>query len=294
MSTPQGGGSSRTSGPVRVTAKSAGKSQASGTEKSPGGRPANSSGRGPKKPITPVKVSKQRDWTWIGLGGAAAVVAILIVGFAVWQNWDHSRSWQSRADGISGIVDYRKTDAKALTRNHQWGVVTYAVSPPVGGNHNYNWQRCAGDVYNAPIANEHAVHSMEHGAVWVTYNPSLSANQVSALATKVKSIGDYIFMSPYPGLKSPITLQAWGFQLAVRDASDPRIGEFIKDLRVNASMEPGVNCSSGSYITATGTTPHDIGKDSGGNGLMPGASGAATPPPGSGSGTPSAGSSSAP
>lgn len=286
ISTPQGGGDeSRQSGPVRV----AGKSAASHTEKSPSARPGTAGGRGPKKPITPVKVAKQRDWTWIGIAGVAVVLAIAIVGFAVWQNWSSNRSWQSKADGISGIVDYRKTDPDMLTRNHKWGPLTYKVSPPVGGDHNYNWQRCAGDVYPAQIANEHAVHSLEHGAVWITYNPSLPQDQVNALAEKVRGVGDYILMSPYPGLKSPISLQAWGFSLAVDKASDPRIDAFIKDLRINATEEPGVDCASGTYITATGTTPHDIGQNDPNSGLMPGASGSpsATEPSAPASGSPS-------
>ena len=71
-----------------------------------------------------------------------------------------------------------------------------------------------------------------------------------------------MLMSPYPGLTTPISLQAWGFQLPRADsATDSRIDQFIQDLRQNASMEPGVDCSSGTYITATGTTPHDLGND---------------------------------
>jgi hypothetical protein len=209
-----------------------------------------------------MKVAKQRDWTWIGVTAVAAIVALSIVGYAVYSTYSKGRSWQSKADSISGIVDYRKSDPKLTgTRSHQWGPVTYTQSPPVAGNHNYNWQRCAGDVYTQQIANEHAVHSLEHGAVWVTYNPAtLPADQVALLANKVKQTGDYILMSPYPNLKTPISLQAWGFQLPLQSATDSRVDQFIKDLRINASLEPGVDCSSGNYITATGTTPHDLGK----------------------------------
>ena len=38
-------------------------------------------------------------------------------------------------------------------------------------------------------------------------------------------------MSPYPGLDAPISLQAWGYQLKVDNADDPRIDDFIKALR---------------------------------------------------------------
>jgi hypothetical protein len=67
-------------------------------------------------------------------------------------------------------------------------------------------------------------------------------------------------MSPYPGLDKPISLQAWGYQLKVDSAGDGRINDFIKDLRQNASQEPGTPCSTGNYITSTGTTPKDLGK----------------------------------
>lgn len=263
MSTPQGGsGNSRSSSTVRVS----GKSSSVSSTKSPGARPSSAGGGGSRKNPPQMKIAKQRDWTFIVVAVVAAAVALSIIGYAVYNNHQNGMGWKAKADGISGIVDYRDKDPNGKTilqRNHQWGPLTYAVTPPVGGDHNYNWQRCAGDVYPAQIANEHAVHSLEHGAVWITYNPqTLPASQVAALSQKVKGIGNFILMSPYPGLKSPITMQAWGFQLAVPNANDPRIDQFIKDLRVNASMEPGADCSSGNYITATGTTPRDLGKTS--------------------------------
>jgi hypothetical protein len=113
-----------------------------------------------------------------------------------------------------------------------------------------------GDVYDAPIASEHAVHSLEHGAVWVTYRPNLPKDQVETLAAKVRG-KEKMLMSPYEGLDAPVSLQAWGYQLKVQDVNDDRIDEFIKTMRVHASIEgPNASCSTG--VTATGTTPRQL------------------------------------
>jgi hypothetical protein len=158
-------------------------------------------------------------------------------------------------DGDLGVVDYRQTRPEMLTREHVSGPVEYELRPPVGGDHNGAWQSCVGAVYDAPIADEHAVHSLEHGAVWVTYHPDLAADQVAALAERVEGV-DKLFMSPYPDLDVPISLQAWGYQLKVGRADDPLIDEFIRTFRVTASLEgPTARCDSG--VTSTG--PLDSG-----------------------------------
>ncbi|WP_432835748.1 DUF3105 domain-containing protein [Dactylosporangium sp. CA-092794] len=225
-----------------------------------GKRPATASRPAAKK-IAPVKVKQGMSWGPIALFTTVGVLALAIIGFAGYQVWQNGLTWHQRADQIDGIKDYFKID-KPMTeqREHVWGPQKYPLSPPVAGNHNANWQRCLGDVYPQAIANEHALHSLEHGAVWITYNPSLPADQVEKLAKRVRG-NDYMLMSPYPGLDKPISLQAWGFQLKVDNADDKRIDQFIKALRQNASLEPGTPCSNGSFITDTGTTPHDLGKD---------------------------------
>lgn len=211
--------------------------------------------------MAPVKVQQDRNWGPIALFTAVAVVALGIVGFAGYQVYQNGLTWQEKADRISGIIDYHKTDPKSLEyQQHTWGPIKYKYNPPVGGTHNPNWQRCLGDVYTAPIASEHAVHSMEHGAVWITYNPSLPADQVETLAKKVRG-NDYMLMSPFPNLDAPISLQTWGYQLKVQKASDGRIDDFIKTLKQKAAFEQGATCSSGNMITETGTTPRDLGKD---------------------------------
>jgi hypothetical protein len=221
-----------------------------------GGGQKGGGGKG-RRPVTPVKVSQQRNWGPIAMYSAAGVIAVLIIGiggFQVWQQSKDQRPWKERAAAIAGIVDFSKTAPDVYKeRAHANGTVTYAQTPPIGGKHNPVWQHCMGDVYTAPVANEHAVHSLEHGAVWVTYRPDLPQAQIDELAAKVRG-KSYMMMSPYPGLDRPISLQAWGYQVKVDSASDTRIDEFIRALRQNASQEPGVGCDRG--ITEPGL--HDI------------------------------------
>ena len=57
-------------------------------------------------------------------------------------------------------------------------------------------------------------------------------------------------LSPYPGLKSPISLQAWGEQLFVDKAGDKRIKRFLSLFTNPAwNLEPGAACQG---TTATG------------------------------------------
>jgi hypothetical protein len=240
--------SPRKSAPARKTAPAG---------KRPASRPA-------ARKVAPVKVKQGAAWGPIILFSVVGLLALGIVGFAVYQVNENGLTVQERADRIDGIKDFRKSN-KAYTeqRSHVWGQQKYdlaVANPPVAGNHNQNWQRCLGDVYTAPIATEHALHAMEHGSVWITYQPNLPADQVEALAKKVRG-KDYMMMSPYEGQAKPISLQAWGYQLQVDKASDGRVDEFIKALRQNASLEPGTPCSSGDIITETGTVPRDLGKD---------------------------------
>jgi hypothetical protein len=222
-------------------------------------------GGGPRRPITPVKVVQGRNWGLTSLIVAVGILAAGIIGYGAYAVYRNSQSWQDRAAAIDGIVNYRAKDSQASDYvdskpgfySHVEGTVQYPVQPPVGGRHNAAWQRCQGDIYDATIANEHAVHSLEHGAVWVTYRPDLPKEQIETLAAKVRG-NDHMLMSPFETLDRPISLQAWGYQLKLDNASDRRIDEFIRVLRVNASTEGTATCSTGNYVNVTGTTPRQV------------------------------------
>lgn len=121
--------------------------------------------------------------------------------------------------------------------------VAYTHSPPFGGRHDGAWAQCTGVVYPQAIRTETAVHSLEHGAVWITYNPDLiSDDDVELLTERVTGIG-YMLMSPYPTLDAPISLQSWGHQLKLDNAEDPRIDQFISALRLNPAAFPEVGAT---------------------------------------------------
>ncbi len=153
------------------------------------------------------------------------------------------------AADLSAVIDYHQTDPGALAQTHQSGTISYPMTPPAGGPHDYYWQNCTGDVYDAPIADEKAVHSLEHGAVWITYRPGLDAASVQRLADRVSGV-DHMLLSPHPRQTAPISLQAWGYQLAVDRADDPRIDAFIRKYRITAGPEKGATCAGGWTATA--------------------------------------------
>ena len=261
MSASTTGGGKRRPSTVSIGKKTAGgKVPAAKANAAKGGQ-----GSGPRRPIAPVKVSQGRNWGLISLIVAVGLIAAGIIGSGAYAVYRNSLSWQDRAAAIDGIVDYRAKDSNApdyvdprpSAYGHVEGTVQYPVQPPVGGRHNAAWQRCQGDVYDAPIASEHALHSLEHGAVWITYRPDLPEDQVEALAAKVRG-NDHMLMSPFDGLDRPISLQAWGYRLKLDNANDGRIDEFIRALRVNASTEGNATCSTGNYVNVTGTTPRNM------------------------------------
>lgn len=132
---------------------------------------------------------------------------------------------------------------------HVAGSILYAENPPIGGQHNVVWQNCG--IYDAPIHNEHAVHSLEHGAIWITYRPDLAADQVQKL--RALAADDYLLLSPYPGLPYPIVASAWNHQLTFERADDPGLPAFIARYKNNPETTPefGAPCAGGTRALAT-------------------------------------------
>ena len=130
-------------------------------------------------------------------------------------------------------------------RNHVNGTVDYPQTPPVGGNHAAAWATCG--YYSQPIVTESGVHSMEHGAVWITFRPSLAAAPRAILKALAKS-NDHVLASPWANesLPAPVVASAWGLQLKAQSADDPAVTTFVRKYAAGPQApEPGVTCLRG-------------------------------------------------
>ncbi len=241
-----------------------------------GSRPAGA--RPPaKKPGKSIVNQKQTPWGLIWTTVAVVVFAVVVVVAVVVTRKDSSGSKSEAGSKVSSCTDMTGSSAttylnelncakaiKGITfkaeadRSHVTKAVTYDATPPIGGNHSPVWADCDGTVYPNAIANENAVHMLEHGAVWVTYNKdTISASDLAALK-KIVNGQPRMALSPYPDLDSPISLQAWGYQLKVDKASDPRVSQFINALRYNPKTTPeyGAICSDPTFKANPSTFGH--------------------------------------
>lgn len=172
--------------------------------------------------------TRQIPWLWIGLG----VAALVFLGTLFYS------AFAGAPKAIEGVQVFTN-----IVAGHTEAPVTYAQTPPVGGKHDPRWQNCG--IYDQPIVDENAVHSMEHGALWITYQPNLPADQVSQLQNLARG-QRYVLLSPYEELPAPIVASAWGAHLPVQAANDSRLAQFVAQYQHGPfAPEPGAPCVSG-------------------------------------------------
>ncbi len=279
----------------------------------PAGRNPAATGPAKGNRTTPVAKRKpgksivnQRQTPW-GLIAAVAIVALFAVGvIAVVVQRSHKSSAAgsgqiipatptgaitvqqqpkqvANATGVPGVLAWDTngwpgngaTHPGALEHQHVTGPVTYAEIPPVGGPHNATWMNAG--VYTAPIPSERAVHNLEHGAIWITYNPNLKQSEVAALAAFVgkqsmiaesqqaagvaNQANRYVDLSPWAAdtLPSPIVLSAWGYQLRVSTPTDPRMQQFVNTFRNSPKYSPEFGSAVDGVPVQTGGRPAEYG-----------------------------------
>jgi hypothetical protein len=171
------------------------------------------------------------------LGAWIATVVIFAAGCLAAKSFLPSDEGATLAAPPDGVQDF-----EVASRNHVAGSVQYAQDPPVGGDHNPVGLDCA--AYAQPVPNERAVHDLELGAVWITYQPDLSQDDVDVLGSIASDT--FILVSPYPGLDSPVVASSWGHQLRLQDVDDERLQQFIRAFREGPDApELGAPCAGG-------------------------------------------------
>ncbi|MFE7772460.1 DUF3105 domain-containing protein [Streptomyces sp. NPDC057445] len=189
--------------------------------------------------------ARERRNRIITISLSAALVAGL-VGFGAYVLNDRSeKKEQAEVTAKAPINGEKSWDAKKLGNKHVTTAVKYPMKPPVGGDHHPSWMNCDRNVYDKPIPEVNAVHSLEHGAVWVTYNDKAPAADVTRLREKVGKTS-YSLMSPVKDQAGPIMLSAWGKQVTVDGADDPRVDQFFtKYVQGPQTPEPNAPCTGG-------------------------------------------------
>lgn len=188
------------------------------------------------------KLAKRRRsrLVWWVVGSTSVIVIVGLVVASVVFAPTPPRQYEAGSEGatIAGVETYSNT------ADHVEGSVDYEQSPPAGGPHNAVWLNCG--TYDQPVPNENTVHSMEHGAVWVTYNPDqVAGDDLTALRNLMPAT--YVVLSPYPGLDAPIVMSNWNNQLKVDSVDDGRISEFLEEYwRSQNAPEPNAACT-GAY-----------------------------------------------
>jgi hypothetical protein len=165
--------------------------------------------------------------------GGAGLALLLIVGLVVWAVMRDSPALVD----LSAVETYESAAAE-----HTGDPVDYDLTPPVGGPHHPAWWDCG--VYDQEVPAEHAVHSLEHGAVWLTYRPDLPADQVEVL----RNLGgdEYMLVSPVADQDSPVVASAWDHQLQLDTADERTLQAFIREYRQGPQTpEPGAACTGG-------------------------------------------------
>lgn len=171
---------------------------------------------------------------YIGLGVLVVVAILAWIGNSIYQD-------QQDQDLLGDVQTFD------VVAGHVVGVVDYDQNPPAGGPHNQVWQNCG--YYSEPLINEHAVHALEHGAVWITYQPDLPADQVDIIRAKAEN-QTYVLVSPYPDLPAPVVASAWGKQLQLQSATDEALDAFLRTYRQGPqTLEPGAACTGGTSVT---------------------------------------------
>lgn len=174
-------------------------------------------------------------WWIVGVVAAIVVIGAIVASIIFTPRPVTLERGDGDGSAIEGVETFENT------ANHVEGSVDYAQTPPTGGDHNAAWLNCG--VYTEQVPNENAVHSLEHGAVWVTYDPAqVDQATIDALDSQLPST--YTILSPYEGMDSPIALSAWNAQLKIDSADDERIGEFLEAYWRNVNgPEPQAACT---------------------------------------------------
>jgi hypothetical protein len=185
--------------------------------------------------------AKQRRWNILVYGSFGLVLTAIIAAVAIAVTGsikEQNAAAEAAKQPIEGVQTFT-----GLSNRHVQTAVNYPQQPGVGGDHAARWTNCG--IYTEPVSEQRAVHSLEHGAVWLSYKPGLPASEITKL-TELAQGKPFVLISPDTDQKEPVAATAWGAQLSVQEAGDSRLSTFINAyVQSPKAPEPGAPCTGG-------------------------------------------------
>lgn len=157
---------------------------------------------------------------------ATVVLAVLLLrqplGFA---QSDEPLMGEAVADAAAGHVDVGTLGPS----NSQ---------PPAGGPHYTS--PVAPDASDQPIDDGYVVHSLEHGMIWLAYQPEMiDEDGLSTLRSLAAEYDRDVVLAPRPVNDAPLYAVSWGRRMVIDPDDEAQLRAFIETNR-NRSPEPGI------------------------------------------------------
>ncbi|MCL1600013.1 MAG: DUF3105 domain-containing protein [Actinomycetia bacterium] len=163
------------------------------------------------------QAANRKRKTRIGLYILGAVVVVGAIGFVI-----VDKATLEELPGVS------KQAYEGRAHAAPGESVAYATATPTSGRHAASSPRCG--VYTQQMPAEFVVHSLEHGAVVIWYQPSLEGEEISGLQAIVNRFDDRVILSPNAALTEPVIATSWN-RLKAYDGADAELEQFIETYR---------------------------------------------------------------
>jgi len=159
------------------------------------------------------------------------IPTLLLIGAGTWllgsssliQPQDKSKP-QEVSSSVEGVQEFDIVGENHIPQGTSGS--GYNSNPPSSGPH---WASPAEKgIYEQPIPDETALHNLEHGHIWIAYDPSIGDEVKSKLSEIVESDGWKIIMSPREGNDAKIALVGWGRVLNMDEPDYEKVKEFIR------------------------------------------------------------------
>ncbi len=163
---------------------------------------------------------------FIGIG----LATLLIIGAGVF--FISGQSTNQNQDSISNQVSTKPLMGEAIPIQGQTHIQrgethpAYNSNPPTSGWHYGDGVGGAG-IHDSEVPDELLVHSLEHGAVILTYNENLPQSEIENLKQIFRQTTGKGIMVPRKNLDVPVALTSWGRLLKLQTIDEKTIKEFF-------------------------------------------------------------------